>query len=142
MRLSLDDAVLVLILMGYDTVDSIADALRVDYRVIENVVNKLRVLDLVHFEEKGFWIFKKKVLRLTKEGFEKAIEIRDKITSVAEKVRRDIEKGAGLEELAEIYGYALPLLALMGFIDFALITPLLGLLAFDMGVDGIDTEVM
>lgn len=141
MKTRLDDAVLVCILLGYDTVDDIAEALRVDRGVVERVVNRLRALDLVRFEEKGFWIFKRRVLRLTDAGFERAMEVRRELERVAERVRADLERGVAPEELVAMYGYTLPLLALMGFIDLAMLAPILGLL-FIPDTGDVDTELM
>ena len=59
--ISFEDAVLALLLDGAETPDEIAGILRVDVEEVKRVLRNLELEGLVRTEEKGFWIFKKRI---------------------------------------------------------------------------------
>ncbi|HIC99335.1 MAG TPA: hypothetical protein EYP08_06840 [Pyrodictiaceae archaeon] len=148
MRL-LEAAVLVAIAKGIETLDELAELLRVDRDSIVKVLEQLEAKGLVKKERKGL-IFKKTVYRLTQEGYEVLEEANRKLREAAkeleevgkrlEKEHIEASKTAPLprEGLAELIAIA-PLLSWLGLLDIALMPVLLSSLADHEEID-IDEE--
>ncbi len=127
MEIPLEDAVLVAIARGVETVGELADVLNVSREDIERVIEKLRNEGLVREEVVGRWIFKKKVLRLTEEGFKRATEALEKLRKLADEIRERLSSEEGREELEDLvvtWGYILPLLGWLNLLDLALLDSL------------------
>lgn len=133
-ELTLEDAVLALILDGAEDPSEIASILRISIDEVKRALKSLELEGLVKVEEKGFWIFKKKVYRLTSRGYEKAVEAKKKINKMAEEIRSTLEKvkkgliskDAVAGEL-EPYASFLPLLLYFNLLDLMLLLPLIEL---------------
>ena len=67
-KLSFKDAVLVAIASGARSIEEVANALMVKEDMVRGVIEELKRSGLVEEVERGFWIFKRKVLRLTEAG--------------------------------------------------------------------------
>ncbi|RLG82318.1 MAG: hypothetical protein DRO39_09605, partial [Thermoprotei archaeon] len=118
------DLVLAAVLAGADTVDEIAEALRMDRDAAEKLVRSLMAEGLLVEEERGFWIFRRRVLRLTEKGVEVAQRALEELKRVAEDVRRRVVEARG-EELADVlqpYAALLPFMAYLGLLDAALLS--------------------
>jgi len=134
------DLVLAAVLAGADTVDEIAEALRMDRDAAEKLVRSLMAEGLLVEEERGFWIFRRRVLRLTEKGVGVAQRALEELKRVAEDVRRRVVEARG-EELADVlqpYAALLPFMAYLGLLDAALLSlPLV--LGFEaLGMQGED----
>ncbi len=133
-NVSLEDAVLALILDGAETPDEIASILRVDVEEVKRVLRGLELEGLVRSEEKGFWIFKKKVYRLTSKGYEEAVKAKEKLAESARRVRELLEKARKgivssdrVREEVEPYIPFIPLFLYWNLIDLMLLLPLVEL---------------
>ncbi|HIP57315.1 MAG TPA: hypothetical protein EYH02_04525 [Ignisphaera aggregans] len=75
---------------------------------------------------------------LTAEGYRLASEALEKLKSIAEAIKRDLESGKreSIDMLASQWGYVLPLLMWLHLIDI----PLLTMLALDTAMHPIDVE--
>ncbi len=140
MEIPLEDAVLVAIARGVETVGELAEVLNVSKEDIERVVEKLRIEGLIREEVVGRWIFKKKVLKLTEEGFKRATEALEKLRKLADEIREKLSSREGSEELEDLvvtWGYILPLLGWLNLLDLALLDSLaLGTWAQDVSDSG------
>ena len=136
--LSLEEAVLVAIARGAESPKDIAEALRISYEDADRVLEKLMHRGLVRVEERGWWVFKRRVYVLTEEGYRRAGEALEKLKSVAETIRKDLEsrKREAVDMLASQWSYILPLLVWLNLIDI----PLLSMLALDAAMHPIYTE--
>ncbi len=148
-RVSLEDAVLALILDGAETPEEIASILRVDVEEVKRVLRGLEVEGLVRSEEKGFWIFKKKVYKLTSKGYEEAVKAKERLTESARKVRELLEKARSgvmpsdrVREEVEPYVPFIPLFLYWNLLDLMLLLPLieLPLIASLLDEHGIDYD--
>lgn len=130
--ISFEEAVLVAIAKGANTVDSIASVLRARKSDVERALGELVAKGLVRVEEKGWWVFKRRVLALTRKGFEASNRAYEKLVDLASRIKEKLaaasweerEALSGFESLVSGFGYLLPLLLWMELIDFALLTPL------------------
>ena len=136
--LSLEEAALVAIAQGAESPSDVAKALRISYEDANRVLEKLVHRGLVRVEERGWWIFKRRVYVLTAEGYRLASEALEKLKSIAEAIKRDLESGKreSIDMLASQWGYVLPLLMWLHLIDI----PLLTMLALDTAMHPIDVE--
>ena len=136
--LSLEEAALVAIAQGAESPSDVAKALRISYEDANRVLEKLVHRGLVRVEERGWWIFKRRVYVLTAEGYRLAGEALEKLKSIAEAIKRDLESGKreSIDMLASQWGYVLPLLMWLHLIDI----PLLTMLALDTAMHPIDVE--
>ena len=136
--LSLEEAVLVAIARGAESSKDIAEALRISYEDADRVLEKLMHRGLVRVGERGWWIFRRKVYVLTEEGYRRAGEALEKLKSVAETIKKDLESGKRetVDMLASQWSYILPLLVWLNLIDI----PLLSMLALDAAMHPIYTE--
>ena len=133
-NLTFEDAVLALILDGAEYPNEIASILRVDVDEVKRALKNLELEGLVKVEEKGFWIFKKKVYKLTSKGYEKAVEAKKRISKVAEEVKNTLEKvKKGLISkdtvISELEPYVpfFPLFLYFNLLDLMLLLPLIEL---------------
>ncbi len=152
-EVNLEDAVLALILDGAETPDEIASILRVDVEEVKRILKNLELEGLVRSEEKGFWIFKKKVYRLTSRGYEEAVKAKEKLAESAKRVRELLEKarsgvipGDRVREEVEPYITFIPLFLYWNLIDLMLLLPLVELpliasLLDEYGVDYDEVDV-
>jgi len=132
--LGLEDAILIAIANGAETPDQIARILRVDKSTVEDLLRKLEIEGFVKSEEKGKWVFKKRVYMLTERGFKRAQEALQRLQQVAEELKQKIAMGAQDEavQLATAWSGFLPLMLWMNMLDMALLSMLpleLGFLA-------------
>ncbi len=124
----LEKAVLAALLRGVDSFGGLRRLINVGEDELRRVVNKLVQLGLVRVERRGL-IFKREVLKLTEKGFEEAEKAVKELESIARSVEEKLE-GKGLRERVEEIGflddiaYILPLLTWLGFLDLALLSPL------------------
>ena len=133
-NLTFEDAILALILDGAEDPNEIASILKVDVDEVRRALKNLELEGLVRVEEKGFWIFKKKIYKLTSRGYEKAVEAKKKISRVAEEVRNTLEKiRKGLiskdDVISELEPYIpfFPLFLYFNLLDLMLLLPLIEL---------------
>ncbi len=127
MEIPLEDAVLVAIARGVETVGELAEVLNVSREDVERVVERLKAEGLIREEVVGRWIFKKRVLKLTEEGFRRASEAYEKLRRLAEEIRERLSREEGREELEDLvvtWGYVLPLLGWLNLLDLALLDSL------------------
>jgi len=146
LKIGFRDAVLAAVAAGAESVGEIADALMVEEAAVERVVEELKSKGLVIEVEKGFWIFKKKVLRLTEVGRLRAEEVLRYLRELAAEVREKVGSSSRAEEVREIiepYGPVLPLLLYLGLLDLMLFESMLfmPLLAWGLSDFGGDTVV-
>lgn len=151
-NISFEGAVLALLLDGAETPDEIASILRVDVEEVERALRNLELEGLVKTEEKGFWIFKKKIYKLTAKGYEEAVKAKEKLVKLAGKVKELLEKARRAETSRDVivgelepYIPFLPLLLYFNLLDVMLLLPLMELpliagLLEDYDVEGEDIE--
>ncbi len=136
--ISLEDAALVAIAQGAETIDDIAEALRISREDAERLLRRLSLEGLIRIEEKGWWIFKRKVAVLTERGFERAARALDQLKSLAETIKQKLQAGEReyVESLFAQWSYILPLMMWLNLLDIAF----LNMLALDtaMMLPGID----
>jgi len=119
-----EDLVLVAVLSGADTVESIAEATRLDMASVERAVQKLVAEGMLAYEERGFWIFRRHVLRLTERGFERAQKALEELKKVAEHIRSRLVEARDeeLHTLLRPYASIIPLMVYLGLLDMAFLT--------------------
>ncbi len=124
--ISLEDAALVAIAQGAETVDDLARALRISREDAERLLRKLSIEGLVKIEEKGWWIFRRKVVVLTERGFERAARALDQLKSLAETIRQKLESGEReyVDSIFAQWGYILPLMMWLNLLDIAFLNML------------------
>ena len=133
-NLTIEDAILALILDGAESPNEIASILRVDVDEVKRALKNLELEGLVKVEEKGFWIFKRKVYKLTTKGYEKAVEAKKRISKIAEEIKNTLEKvkkgligkDTVISEL-EPYIQFFPLFLYFNLLDLMLLLPLIEL---------------
>ncbi len=127
LRITLEDAVLAALARGAESVSELANALNVDEDDVARVVERLKAEGLVREEVTGWWVFRRRVLRLTEEGFNRASKALERLERIAEEVRRRLSSGEGVEGLEEVLAltYVIPLLGWLNLIDLALINSML-----------------
>lgn len=132
--LTFEDAILALILDGAKDPNEIASILRVDVDEVKRALKNLELEGLIRVEEKGLWIFKRKIYKLTSRGYEKAVEAKKKISKVAEEIRNTLEKvRKGLiskdDVIGELEPYIpfFPLFLYFNLLDLMLLLPLIEL---------------
>ncbi len=124
--ISLEDAALVAIAEGAETVDDLAEALRISREDAEKLLRKLSFEGLVKIEEKGWWIFKRKVIVLTEKGFERAAKALKQLKSLAETIRKKVEAGEQdyVSSMIAQWSYILPLMMWLDLLDIAFLNML------------------
>ena len=127
MELSLEEAVLIAVARGADTIDKLSSLLRVSKKDIIRVIEELEIKGLIRFEKTGWWIFRRKVIRLTKDGFIEASKAFKKAEKVADKIREEIKamNKDNAREFINTWGFILPLLTWLELIDLTFLDPLL-----------------
>jgi len=146
-KLSFKDAVLAAIAGGASSIEEIANALMVKEDMVRRVIDELKRSGLVEEVERGFWIFKRKVLRLTEDGRVRAEETLERLRRVAEEIRSKVSEELGPEEVQKIiepYAPALPLLFYLGLLDLLLLESLFllpSLVFWDFGDFGGDVRL-
>ncbi len=141
--LSLEDAILVAIAQGAETVDEIARVLHVDKGVVEDLLRKLELEGYVKREVRGL-IFKKTVYLLTEKGFNRAGKALEKLREVATQLRQMIESGQvdAATQMASAWMSFLPLMVWMDLLPLTMLSLLpleLGFLA-DLSMMGPDAD--
>jgi DNA-binding MarR family transcriptional regulator len=115
-------AVLVAIAEGVDTIDGIAELLRISREDAEALVDQLKAKGLVVEEERKLLFIHKKRLRLTRKGLEALEQARNMLKEAAGKVKEATEK-ASIEGkpfeilLTDDILLILPVLEMVGFIS-------------------------
>ena len=127
--ISLKEATLVAIANGAENEDEIARALSASKEVVRKVIEELKAEDYVREELKGFWIFRRKVLRLTEKGFELASKTLKKLESLRNEIVKKIKDGDEdyLNNLMVSWSYIIPLLVWMNMLDLLLLGNFIGL---------------
>ena len=125
--ISLEDAALVAIAQGAETVDELAEVLRISRKDAENLLHKLSLEGLVKTEERGWWIFKRKVIVLTEKGFDRAVKALEQLKSLAETIRRELEAGRRehVESVFAQWSHILPLMMWLNLLDLAFLLSLI-----------------
>ncbi len=128
----LEAAVLLAVSKGVNTVENLALLLNVDKEELGRVVEGLVAKGLLNVQVKGL-IFKRKVLTLTRAGYNLLPEASKKVKEIAEKAREVVrkvrEQGLSREEaygLLTPYMPVLPLLVWLGLLPTWLL-PFIGL---------------
>ncbi len=123
--MNLEDAVLLAVAEGLKTPKAIAEKLNVRIDDVEHILHNLEARGLVEKRIKGL-IFKKEVYELTKAGFDRAASIREKLRSIADKLREAYKKGdrTKVEEIVTSYRYFVPLMLMLGLMDIIWISAL------------------
>jgi len=116
--MELEDAVLLAIANGLKTPKDIAKKLNVKLDDVKVVLDNLEAQGLVERKVKGI-LFKKEVYELTRQGFERAMNVKEKLTRVAEEIKEAYKRGdtARVEEIVASYSYFLPLMLMLGLLD-------------------------
>ena len=146
-KLSFKDAVLAAIASGASSVEEVANALMVKEEMVRSVIEELKRSGLVEEVEKGFWIFKRRILRLTEAGRIRAGEALERLRKVAEEIRSKVGRELGPEEVQRIiepYAPVLPLLFYLGLLDLLLLESLFllpSLVFWDFGDFGSDVRL-
>ncbi len=146
LKISFRDAVLAAIASGAESIEEVANALMVREDIVKRAVGELKDFGLIVEVERGFWIFKRRVLKLTEEGRLRAEEVLERLRRIATEVKSRVSSDARPEELQGIiepYGPVLPLLFYLGFLDILLLESLLfmPLLAWDLSEFGSDAVI-
>ncbi len=126
LTLSLDDAVILAISQGAKSAKDIAQILNVDENEVEKTIEKLKALGYIVEKEEGFWIFKHRAYYLTKKGFEKAEELKQKLEEIAKSIMDKVKEGEikSREDLYALYpgiDYLIPLLLMFNLLDLSLL---------------------
>ncbi len=147
LNLSLKDVVLAVIASGARSIKEVADALMVKEDMVRGVIEELKRSGLIEEVEKGFWIFKRKVLELTEIGRAEAEKALEKLRKVAEEVRSRVSSEMPPEEAQKViepYAPILPVLLYLGLLDLLLLESLFlvpSLVLWDMSDFGSDVRL-
>ena len=123
-KLSFKDAVLAAIANGVGTVEELSRVFMVREEFIKRIIDELKTEGLVKEVVRGFWIFRKKTLKLTSEGFKMAEQAMVKLRELASEVKAKMEREISHEELRRIlepYMPVIPLLVYLNLLDLLLL---------------------
>ncbi len=142
--ISLEDAILIAIAQGANTTDELANIFKMRKETIEKVLKRLEGKGYVRFTERGWWIFRKKVVELTEEGNDKALEAFEKLRSIAEEVKNRIssEGEEAIRGIINTWPYIIPLLLWLNLLDLALLSSMFFAPTIDFDTGDMDTDVM
>ncbi|MET1101586.1 MAG: hypothetical protein ABWW69_03810 [Pyrodictiaceae archaeon] len=121
----LEAAVIAAVAQGIDSIKGLEQLVNVSREELERIILRLANRGLLRIEEKGF-IFKRRVLRLTEEGFNKLEEARRLLMRAAEEVkglaeRREESISDEVSRSYELLTPIIPLLVWMDLLDAAIL---------------------
>ena len=123
-ELSFKDAVLAAIANGIDTIEELSKVFMVREEFVKKIVDELKNEGLIEEVEKGFWIFKRRVLRLTSKGLRVADRAIVRLKEIADEIKGKIRKEMSHDELREVlkpYMPIIPLLVYLNLLDLVLL---------------------
>ncbi len=126
----LEKAVLAALARGVDSFGGLRKLVNVSEDDLRRAVENLIAKGLVKIEKKG-WLLKREALVLTERGFEEARKAIDELAKLAQRIEKSLEQfeqrpqtGTLSRDLVDEIMAIAPLLAWLGFIDLALLSPL------------------